>query len=180
MKKALEDFTGTLGIGYLFSLGLFLLMDSSYKIHSSVQHVSTLKTWEILAAIPLLMVIYIIGIVVIELSEIILPGFFFKKTQKSFSAIIAKVVKHESELLQTRYLIVLQHRRILNAGFLAFLVAGIGSYLDGVIYSEKTKLFGLAGLIVAIILAIGCPLISVRVQKNFLNEIAIIEKEVSS
>lgn len=171
MKKVLEEFTGILGIGYLFALGLFFIVDSMYKIHDNVNYVAGLKTWNILASIPLLMVAYILGLIVIQASELVIPNILFPNIQKGFNRLLPKMIEKNSELLNNRYMEVFQNKRILNGGFVSFLIVGIGAYMDGNVYSGNAEIFGFVGLCGALATAIICPLISVRIQSQFMKEI---------
>ncbi|ANQ49881.1 hypothetical protein MY04_2512 [Flammeovirga sp. MY04] len=167
MKKVLEEFTGTIGVGFLISLGLFFLTDSQFKYWSSIESLMETKTWGVLTSVPILIINYIFGLITIELCELFLPILFNRKEALKFNDNFIIVSKLNNELLTSQYNEVKQNKRILNGSFLGLILISIGVFLEGDLFLGDLKVIGIIGMIGSLILTIICPLISITIQKKF-------------
>lgn len=171
MKAVLDEYTGILGIGYLFGIGIFFIADSFYRFHDYVNTVVERATWPILATIPLIILAYIFGLIIVQISELVIPKLFFPTVQDKFRHSLSFVIKTDSELLNNRYQDIIKNRQLLNSGVIAFTTVGIGSGLDGSSYEGVAPIFGFIGLIGSVVIGIICPIISAKMQEKFLEDI---------
>jgi hypothetical protein len=84
MKKIIEEFTGTIGVGCLITLGLFFLTDSQFRYWAYIEGLMKTNSWGVLVSVPLLIVNYILGLIIIEIGELIFPRLYAKNVQKQF------------------------------------------------------------------------------------------------
>lgn len=166
MKKAIEEFTGTIGVGFMSFLGLLLIIDSKWSFWQHVEFLTGTDSWGVFAAIPLLVINYIVGLITIEFAELIGSSLNWK-AYINFRDHLQRVVEIDSDLLSARYSEVLQNRRILLGSSIGFLVLGIGVCAEGRTIKEGVEVMGYIGLAGGIILATLCPFIASRIQSRF-------------
>ena len=76
------------------------------------RHLMSTKTWGVLITVPILIFNYIIGLIIIELSEIIYPKLVKINLQSEFRDNFKKVALQKNEFVTTRYREVCQNKRI--------------------------------------------------------------------
>jgi hypothetical protein len=167
MKKALDEFTGTIGVGYLVSLGLFFLTDSQFRYWNTIEQLMVTHSWAVLVSIPILIINYILGLITIELGEILLPKILRKKVQKEFQENFKNVARAKNELITSRYNEVYQNKRILNGSSIGFTLISIGVFLEGIDFLGELRIIGIIGMAGSLIVTGICPLIGLRIQKKF-------------
>ncbi len=172
MKKAIEEFTGTVGVGFLVSLGLFFLTDSQFKYWYTIEQLMGTKSWGILISVPILIVNYIFGLITIELGEIFFPKLIRKKDQVEFQENFIKVARVNNELITSRYNEVYQNKRILNGSSIGFILISIGVFLEGIDYWGELRIIGIIGMAGSLIVTGICPIIGLRIQIKFNKTIA--------
>ena len=59
MKNVLEEFTGSIGVGCLISLGSFFITDSQFQYWTHIEDLMSTKTWGVLITVPILIFNYI-------------------------------------------------------------------------------------------------------------------------
>lgn len=166
MNKVIEEFTGTIGVGFLVSLGLFFFTDSQYYYWPAIEELMGTNSWSVMVSIPILIVNYILGLIIIEISEIIFPLIFAKDIQDVFSSNFEKVAKFESDFVASRYNEVYQNKRILNGSSIGFFIIAFGIFLESLNVNGMLKLIGIIGAIGSVIIGVICPLISVKIQSK--------------
>lgn len=172
MKKAIEEFTGTIGVGCLVSLGLFFLTDSQFRYWNAIEQLMGTNSWGVLVSIPILIVNYILGLITIELGEIFLPKLMKKKVQKEFQENFKKVARVNNELISSRYNEVYQNKRILNGSSIGFILISIGVFLEGIDFWGELRIIGIIGMAGSLIVTGICPLIGLKIQAKFNQSIA--------
>ncbi len=167
MKKVIEEFTGTIGVGCLVSLGLFFLTDSQFRYWNDIEQLMGTNSWGVLVSIPILIVNYILGLVIIELGELIIPKLIRKKDQLEFQENFKKVARLNNELITSRYNEVYQNKRILNGSSIGFILISMGVFLEGIDFSDGLHTIGIIGMAGSLIVTGICPFIGVRIQAKF-------------
>jgi hypothetical protein len=167
MKKAIEEFTGTIGIGCLVSLGLFFLTDSQFRYWNAIEQLMGTNSWGILVSVPILIINYIFGLITIELGEIILPKLLSMKVQKEFQENLKKVARLNNKLITSRYNEVYQNKRILNGSSIGFILISIGVFLEGIDFWGEFRVIGIIGMAGSLIVTVICPIIGLRIQLKF-------------
>jgi hypothetical protein len=167
MKKIIEEFTGTIGVGCLLSLGLFFLTDSKFRYWIYIEELTKTNSWGILVSVPLLIINYILGLITIEIGELIFPHVYAKNIQKQFREHFGTVIEFDNRFLADKYNEINQNKRILNGSSIACILIGIGVFFEGLPLSSGYRIIGVIGLIGCLIIAGICPFISKTIQSNF-------------
>jgi len=167
MKKVIEEFTGMIGVGCLAMLGLFFLTDSVFRYWYLIELLTKTNSWAILISIPILIVDYILGLIIIELGELFVPKLYAKSVQHEFEAAIFRVMEVNKDLLSNRYAEINQNRKILNGSSIGFILVGVGVFFEGLPMSDGYRQIGIIGLLGSLVLAVICPLIGYKIQQNF-------------
>jgi hypothetical protein len=167
MKKVIEEFTGTIGVGCLVMLAFFFTTDSVFRYWSHIEHLTNTNSWSILISVPILIVNYIVGIIVIEIGELLIPTYYKPEVHRRFDENMTVVVEINSEYLSSRYADVWQSKRVLNGSSLAFVLLGIGVFFEGLPLDMGFKIIGIIGMVGSFVLAVICPFISSRIQEMF-------------
>ena len=142
MKKVIEEFTGTIGVGCLVSLGLFFLTDGLFRYWIFIEELMATNSWGVLVSIPILIVNYIFGLITIELGELLFPKFYAKKIQQDFEDNFTKIVSKNIEPLTSKYNEVHQNKRILNGSSIGLALIGVGVVLEGLPLMYGHRIFG--------------------------------------
>ncbi len=167
MNKVLDEFTGIIGVGCLVSLGLFFLTNSQYDYWHTIEHLMETNSWGILVSIPILIVNYILGLITIELGEIIMPMVIKNKNIKDFQDNFGKIAKINNEFITARYNEVYQNKRILNGSSIGFILVSVGVFLEGIDLWRDYRIIGIIGMVGSLIITCICSLISIRIQYKF-------------
>ena len=120
-----------------------------------------------MVSVPILILNYILGLITIEIGEIIFPKISGRKIQFDFENNFRKVAKFGNELIANRYNEIYQNKRILNGATIGFIVTAIGIFLEGIIFTGVFRTIGFIGLIGSFSVACLCQIISVKIQSKF-------------
>jgi hypothetical protein len=167
MKKVVEEFTGTIGVGCLVMLAFFFATDSIFRYWHYIEVLTNTNSWSILISVPILIVNYILGIIVIEIGELLIPKYYKTNVHNEFDRNMKTVVDKDNDFLSSRYSDVCQSKRVLNGSSLAFVLLGVGVFFEGLPLDFGYKIIGIIGMAGSLSLAAICPFISVRIQQKF-------------
>ncbi len=131
MKKVIEEFTGTIGVGCLVMLGIFFLTDSFFRYWYLIEGLMHTNSWSILVSVPILIVNYIFGVIVIEIRELLIPKYYRSTVHNEFDENMMFVVQKNNDFLSSRYSDIWQSKRVLNGSAIAFVLVGMGVFLEG-------------------------------------------------
>ncbi|MBK8506049.1 MAG: hypothetical protein IPL46_29950 [Saprospiraceae bacterium] len=145
MKKVIEEFTGTIGVGCLVSLGLFFLTDSVFRYWIFIEELMVTNSWGVLVSIPILIINYILGLITIEFGELLFPKLYAKEIQQKFEDNFIRIVSKNREPLTSKYNEVHQNRRILNGSSIGLVLIGMGVVLEGLPLIYDYKIIGFIG-----------------------------------
>ena len=70
-KLNIESFTGLLAVGSIGVLGVFLIVDGRTNIYVIFEEYGKSTSWGIFAAVPLLVLSYLLGLFLSQLSEML-------------------------------------------------------------------------------------------------------------
>jgi hypothetical protein len=147
--ESLGTFAGATGVGALCLLGVFLFLDGREpNLFPTFDLYARSATWGIVAAIPVLAIAYVIGLVLITTSCFAVRGVFgpVLLVEAADAAGVSGASAKESVLAQ-EYLQLRQERDVLGGAALSLIILGVGAL------SEITNLRSLKSVI--IIAAIG-------------------------
>lgn len=161
-KPAIEEVSGFLGVGSLEILGIFFILDGTSGFLAFVEAYAKTSAWAILVAVPLLVVAYVFGIIsslgVEALLERFLPS---KLTPTLFRA----VSESKNDALMQKYLDAERHGLLLHGCVAAFLLLVVGSWAE-VPMMAPFGFVGYIGLFGGIAVAVLCPLLARRIQRQ--------------
>ena len=155
------------GVGFLVSLGLFFLTDSQVGYWGHIEYLAGTNSWGILASVPILIVNYIMGLIVIEIAEVAYLNLIYRRLQVEFQNSFKNIAQLNNEFVSARYTEVYQNKRILNGSSIGFMVISMGVFLEAVKLGGSMQLVGMIGMLGSLSLAIICPVISLRIQSEF-------------
>ncbi|MEM9390747.1 MAG: hypothetical protein AAGA02_09755 [Bacteroidota bacterium] len=178
MKKVIEEFTGTIGVGCLLSLGLFLLTDSMFRYWDIIEGLMKTNSWVVLISVPILIINYIFGLITIEFGDLIFPKFYAKEIQQKFDDNFIRIVSINNDPLTSKYNELYQNKKILNGSSIGLVLIGIGVVLEGLPLNFGFRIIGFIGFIGSIVLAIINLNISKILQSRFNLQMEKIEQKM--
>lgn len=122
MKNVLEEYTGIIGIGCTMCLGLVFITDSQAKYFNIIEEVSKMRSWTILMSIPILILNYVFRLIVVYISEIIIPFLFQRSLYKKYTKLFSKIAESKNEMIQNKYINDARDIRILYGCSFSFLL----------------------------------------------------------
>jgi hypothetical protein len=129
VADSLGTFAGAAGVGALCILGVFLLLDGrAPTLFPTVEEYAKTATWGVVAAVPVLAIAYVIGLVLITASCFAVRGVFGPSLleEAADTARVSNVSAKDSVLAQ-EYTRLKQERDVLGGASLALLVLAIGA-----------------------------------------------------
>jgi hypothetical protein len=126
---SLGTFAGATGVGALCILGVFLLLDGrSPTLFPAFEEYAKTATWGVVAAVPVLAIAYVTGLVLITASCLAIRSSFGPSLldEATDTARVSHVSAKDSVLAQ-EYIKLKQERDVLGGAALAFLVLAIGA-----------------------------------------------------
>lgn len=163
-KPALESLTGQLAIGSLCLLGIFLIVDGRTNAFLIVEEYSNSSTWGIVAAIPVVVVTYILGVFAGQLAELAfsrLPGFRRQSDEQEF----VNVCESAIEPIIERYMELKRLQKLLEGAALGFFLICLGALSEiRLMAGWESIAYISAGL--ALFAALLCPYFAFRIAKR--------------
>jgi hypothetical protein len=136
----LQDFAGATGVGAICLLGVFLVLDGWHsRLFPTVEFYAKTATWSIVAAVPILAITYVLGILLIGVADVIcglVPGLNLPTPIDLAAMGTAK----EAPAVQG-YLELVQQYEVLTGSGLALLVVAAGAW------SERRNLYEIATVV---------------------------------
>lgn len=155
VTDSLTAVAGPSGVGALFLLGVFLFADGfAPEIFPTVETYAKTTTWGIVAAVPVLAMTYVLGLLFMTGSVFLLQFFFGPGHDQEMVDIarLASIAADKSPSVQV-YVQLMHERSVLAGSSLACLVLCLGAL------SERRNLPNLSGSI--IVIALGALLLAV-------------------
>lgn len=145
--ESLSNFAGPTGVGALCILGVFLALDGQApNLFPTVETYAKTNTWGIVAAVPVLVIAYIVGVFVTSGAELLLQqtiGLTFE-TEAADLAVLGKIEIEKSALVKA-YVQLRLDRSILAGSSIALLLVVVGAI------SEINNLRSLKGPILSLV-----------------------------
>jgi len=129
---SLGSFAGATGVGALCILGVFLFLDGrAPELFPTIEEYSKTATWGVVAAIPVLAIAYVIGLMLITASCFAVRG-AFGPSLRDEAADVARVslVAVKESVLAQEYSQLKQERDVLGGAALSLIVLAIGAISD--------------------------------------------------
>src|SRR5262245_57925422 len=112
-----------------------------------MEELTKTNSWGILISLPILILNYILGLITIEIGDIVFPKVYAKKTQQQFNDNFMKIIDLNNEMLSSRYNEIYQNKRILNGSSIGFILIGVGIFFEGLPLVWMFKMLGFIGFI---------------------------------
>ncbi len=162
MKTAditLEDITSYLGIGSLHLLGLALMANKSFDFFRFFEAFSKTSGWAILFAIPLIVTMYLTGLISVLLADVMFS--FIDRRNFATAKVLPMLYLGNSERLWSAFVESEKHRRLLKGCSLGFLTLAGGIEESHLFFAVSFPVY-----IVAVIAAL-CPLAANLIRRDF-------------
>jgi hypothetical protein len=170
-KPALEEVTGFLGVGSLQLLGAFLVIDGLTGFWVLLEIYAKSASFAILFTVPLLVISYVLGL----LSSLGAEAAAWRLWKPVLgSDLLAQVLTLSLEPLTARYIEVERHTRLLYGSSLALLLLAVGSVAE----LRNLEKYGSVGFLCAgigVALAVLCPMVAFRLQREFGKEVQAVQ-----
>ena len=152
-NDSLGTFAGATGVGALCILGVFLLLDGQAPtLFPTFEEYARTTTWGVVAAVPVLAIAYVIGLVLVTASCFAVRGSFGPslRDEATDTVRVSSTAAKDSVLAQ-EYLRLKQERDALGGAALALLVlaAGALSETKNLEYLKAVIRVGAAGALLA-------------------------------
>ena len=165
MPTEIEKITTGVALGSIFCFGIFLILDVwNRSFFMQFEGYVSTTSFGVIAAIPTLAFLYIVGALISLVSDIVFQILSPKGYNREWE-LLALVIKKNNEFFSNTFFELLRKKKILEGSVLPVFTLGIGVGLESQnLTSLKIPLI-LSGVIL-IVLAIVLPLFTDRVQKN--------------
>ena len=163
-KQNVESFTGLLAVGSIGVLGVFLIIDGQTNIYLIFEEYGKSTSWSIFAAVPLLVLSYLLGLFLSQAAEILFTNVKRLNSAKAEEQFV-KVVILKNEHLIERYLELSRQKRLLESSSIALLLLLLGA-LSEVKQMQGWEMVAYGSSILALIVATVCPFMVIRVAKK--------------
>ena len=127
-KASLEDVTGAMGVGSLYVLGIFFVLDGCYGFLGFTEEYAQTVTWTIVAAIPIAFVTYLLGLISITTSEILFS--LNRKHREALNVIQDIFVSTTNNFLIGEFIAYNRRQKLLKGSTPAFVVLAFGSWSE--------------------------------------------------
>jgi hypothetical protein len=175
-KLNIESFTGSMAIGSIGVLGLFLIVNGQTEIYKIFEGYGKSISWGIFAAVPFLVLSYLVGLFLSQLAEILfvnIRGLSCTKTEDQF----VEIANSKSEYLIERYLELARQKMLFEGSAMALVLLSLGLLSEArlIIKWECIVYFSAIATFIA---AIICPFMAIRISNkierllNAVNEVA--------
>jgi len=161
----LEKVTLNVALGSIFSLGVFLCIDSTNGtfLGDFERYVST-ESFGVVAAIPAIAVLYLIGAFISLASDLVFQ-FFNPEGYDSEWRLLGEVVRSDSEIMAAKFNELYVQKKILEGSVLPFLVLAVGIFLEKKNLPNLTMELTWVAIFVAF-LALIVPFFTTRIHKR--------------
>ena len=171
-KFSFSDLSSALAIGSLTFLGLFFIADHFMNLWTFFEDYAGNQMWGIIIAIPSLVTIYTIGLLNLNLSNVLFDKIYGIKSVAKIKTFITISETNNDSLIQ-KFIELENLQNFFQACSLSFLILGLGSFgtakwMAG--YEFFSYLFGLSIILIALV----CPLIA----KSYSNKLRFIIEHV--
>lgn len=167
-NAGIEEVSGYLGVGSLVVLGALFVVDGAANLVPFLETVFRTTTWTLLAAVPMLVISYVLGLVSSLGAELMLrPLLPTVLTPDHFRA----VSQSGNEMLIHKYGEVERHTRLLFGCSVAFVILGLGCWSETRLLGDFAWI-GYLCLAVALALAVLCPLLAQHLQRRLVKFVA--------
>lgn len=125
-----EGVAGLTGIGALCILAIFLLFDGRYPdLFPTVELLSKTATWGVVVAVPVLVLAYVIGLIVVNGASLLLDQFTVTAVI-SRSADLLTIAHFDKGSVTEQYLRLYQEKELLAGSSLALLLLAFGAWSE--------------------------------------------------
>jgi sterol desaturase/sphingolipid hydroxylase (fatty acid hydroxylase superfamily) len=170
-KPVIEEVSGFLGVGSLQILGIFFILDGTSGFFAFVEAYAKTSAWAVLVSVPLLVVAYIFGIISSLGVEALLEKL---RPSELTPTLFREVSESKNDALMQKYIDAERHGLLLHGCVAAFLLLAVGSWAE-VPMMEPFGFVGYVGLMGSIAVAVLCPLLARRIQR----QVAVFAKAVT-
>jgi sterol desaturase/sphingolipid hydroxylase (fatty acid hydroxylase superfamily) len=161
-KPAIEEVSGFLGIGSLEILGVFFILDGTSGFLAFIEAYAKTSAWAILVTVPVLVVAYVFGII----SSLGVQAFLEKLLPSELTPTLFRAVSEsKNDALMQKYLDAERHSLLLHGCVAGFLLLAVGSWAE-VPMMAPFGFVGYIGLIGGAVVAVLCPLLARRIQRQ--------------
>ena len=123
----IEGFAGVAGVGALCFLGIFLLLDGqNSELFPTVEIFAKTATWSIVAAIPVISIVYLIGLLATSTSTLAIDQISSMQGYSLTNDLI-KISEYDKTTITQIFLQLKHDREILAGSFIGLILLGIGA-----------------------------------------------------
>jgi hypothetical protein len=164
INNSIENLTGYFAVGSLCFLGIFFFLDTQLNLVNLVQKWGNSTTWAIVVAIPLLVMIYVLGMFATTIAQIIFSRFkLFHNSEEDEDVFI--IAKFNNEVFIRRYFSLIQQQQTLEGGVIGFVFTAIAGFSQAK-SPGSPHLLGYGVGFSFLIMAILAPLCSIYIAKQ--------------
>jgi hypothetical protein len=116
-RSSIENLTGMLSIGSLCILGVFLFLDGRTNIFQVLETYGKSATWAIVAAIPTLVISYVVGVFAVTAAMLMLSQIRWLYLPEDRIGLIT-VARVGNEMITSRYQELSRRRQLLEGGMI--------------------------------------------------------------
>lgn len=169
MPSGLERFATGIGLGSIVCLGAFLVVDAvSSQFFTLFETYISTKSFGVIAAIPTVAFLYVIGSVMMVLSD----GLFALANRRGLNrerAQLAWLLRENNETLNSIFFEVYRRKKALEASVAPLILLALGVALEGTVHAPQAMaLYGIGGFVG--LLAACLPVVTYQMHKE-MNEL---------
>jgi hypothetical protein len=164
LRSSIENLTGMLSIGSLCILGTFMVLDGRTNIFQVLETYGKTATWAIVAAIPALVISYVVGVFAVTAAMLILRRIRWLYRPEDHTGLIT-VARFGNNVITNSYQELSRQRRLLEGAMIGFITIAIGAWSETANFPESRPI-GLALIFGSLALALFCPFFSAILAKE--------------
>jgi hypothetical protein len=177
-KTSIEELSGTLAIGSLSFLGIFLIIDRFTDLWSLFDHYTASPTWAITFAVPTIVLTFALGLLIVSISELLF-SIILKRRPSDETDDFLTVAALNNDAITERYGNLLRLKVFYQGCSLSLLVLALGvlcatRWIPGYEIFAVIMAFGCSGF------AATCPYLAKRINEQIIRIVGFAKKELEN
>lgn len=173
----IEKIATAVAVGSIFCFGVYLVLDSSYdSFYAQFEGYVTTASFGVIAAIPTLAFLYIVGSLISLISDFVFQFFNPQDYDRKWN-MLARVIKRNNETLSATFFELHKKKKILESSVMPLVILGIGVAIE---YRNLPdfKYFLIVSGAAIMVLASILPFFTGKVQQNMELLMRLVENQL--
>lgn len=136
VSRGFSEITGAFGVGSLWLLTLFLVLDAAANVYAVVEASATSASWSAFVAVPMIVASFVAGVISMALGAEIRGALTRSRTTEAER--LAMVIDRDRKLLSDAYQQFALRRSVLDGAMPALVALSVAVALEGLVFGLAT------------------------------------------